>query len=86
MTAIQLRTELLSEISPMLDDESLMQKVLLYIKSLKASKQETIAEQQQKMVKESLTRAFDELKQAQRGEKDLKTADEFIKEFYLRQK
>ena len=38
---------------------------------------------QQQFVKESLTRAFDELTQAQRGEKQLKTADEFIKELGL---
>ncbi|MBP5369920.1 MAG: hypothetical protein J6Z01_15855 [Bacteroidales bacterium] len=83
MTAVELRSELFYEISPLLDDESLMMKVINFVKGLKSTKQDSVTVKQQQLVKESLTRAFDELKQAQRGEKQLKTADEFIKELGL---
>ncbi|MBO7565925.1 MAG: hypothetical protein J6T60_02355 [Bacteroidales bacterium] len=83
MTAVELRSELFYEISPLLDDESLMMKVINFVKGLKSTKQDSVTVKQQQFVKESLTRAFDELKQAQRGEKQLKTADEFIKELGL---
>ncbi|MBQ3655926.1 MAG: hypothetical protein II956_03635 [Bacteroidales bacterium] len=83
MTAIELRSELLYEISPLLDDESLMEKIINFVRDLKMSRQENITIKQQQFVKESLTRAFDELKQTERGEKRLKTADEFIKELGL---
>jgi len=39
MTAIQLRTELLREISPLLDSESAMKKLLDFVKTLVPAKQ-----------------------------------------------
>jgi len=80
MTAVELRSELFYEIIPLLDDENLMAKIINFVKGLKTARQDSVTIKQQQFVKESLTRAFDELKQAQRGEKELKTADEFIKE------
>lgn len=83
MTAVELRSELFYEIIPLLDDENLMAKIINFVKGLKTARQDSVTIKQQQFVKESLTRAFDELKQAQRGEKELKTADEFIKELGL---
>ncbi|MBQ3642586.1 hypothetical protein II906_11790 [bacterium] len=60
-----------------------MEKIINFVRDLKMSRQENITIKQQQFVKESLTRAFDELKQTERGEKRLKTADEFIKELGL---
>lgn len=83
MTAMEIRSELFYEINPILDDENLMLKILNFVKSIKSARQDKIVAKQQEFVKASLSRAFSELKQVERGEKELKTADEFIKELGL---
>ena len=83
MTAMEIRSEFFYEINPILDDENLMLKILNFVKSIKSARQDKIVANQQEFVKASLSRAFSELKQVERGEKELKTADEFIKELGL---
>ena len=55
-------------------------KLLDFVKTLKSTKKQTKRERQEAYVKESLTRALDEVEQAKREGRKLKTLDDFIVE------
>lgn len=87
MTAIQLRAELFREMNPLLDSEAALEKMLAFVRTLVAAKKDktddTKTARQQAYVKETLTRALNEVKEAQREGRKLQTVDEFIKELRM---
>lgn len=80
MTTTQLRAKLFREMNPLLDSEAALTKLLDFVKTLKSTKKQTKRERQEAYVKESLTRALDEVEKAKREGRKLKTLDDFIEE------
>ena len=86
MTTIQLRAELFREMNPLLDSEAALKKMLAFVRTLGTKKDktnDTKTARQQAYVKETLTRALNEVKEAQREGRKLQTVDEFIKELRM---
>ena len=90
MTAIQLRAELFREMNPLLDSEAALEKMLAFVRTLVPAKKvkadDAKTERQQAYVKETLTRALQEVKAAKREGHKLQTVDEFIKELRMEEK
>ena len=84
MTAVQLRAELFREMNPLLDSEAALEKMLVFVRTLvpekKAKADDAKTARQQAFVKDSLTRALQEVKAAKREGRKLKTFDEFLEE------
>ena len=82
MTAIQLRAELFREMNPLLDSEAALEKMLAFVRTLvpatKVKADDAKTERQQAYVKETLTRALQEVKAAKRGEIKMMTEEEFL--------
>jgi len=82
MTAIQLRAELFREMNPLLDSEAALEKMLAFVRTLVPAKKvkadDAKTERQQAYVKETLTRALQEVKAAKRGEIKMMTEEEFL--------
>ena len=80
MTAIQLRAELFREMSPLLDSEAAMEKLLKYVRKLAAKKNDPTL-----MTKEEFFANGDEaLEQAQKGQVHRMEPDESLDDFLKR--
>ncbi|MBQ9165016.1 MAG: hypothetical protein IJ163_09625 [Bacteroidaceae bacterium] len=80
MTAIQLRAELFREMSPLLDSEAAMEKLLKYVRKLAAKKNDPTL-----MTKEEFFAIVDEaLEQAQKGQVHRMEPDESLDDFLKR--
>ncbi|MBQ9362032.1 MAG: hypothetical protein IJT97_01295 [Bacteroidaceae bacterium] len=80
MTAIQLRAELFREISPLLDSEAAMEKLIKYIKKLTAKKEDPTL-----MTKEEFFNRVDEAReQIRRGEGIRMLPNESLDDFLKR--
>ena len=80
MTAIQLRAELFREMSPLLDSEVAMEKLLKYVRKLAAKKNDPTL-----MTKEEFFANVDEaLEQAQKGQVHRMEPDESLDDFLKR--
>jgi hypothetical protein len=80
MTAIQLRAELFREMSPLLDSEAAMEKLLKYVRKLAAKKNDPTL-----MTKEEFFANVDEaLEQAQKGQVHRMEPDESLDDFLKR--
>ncbi len=80
MTAIQLRAELFREMSPLLDSEAAMEKLLKYVRKLAAKKNDPAL-----MTKEEFFANVDEaLEQAQKGQVHRMEPDESLDDFLKR--
>ena len=78
MTAIELQSELLREINPIVDDEGLMRKVINYVRKLVHTHAEVVAPKEE--IKANLRDAFAEFKEYQEGRVTLQSADELLDE------
>lgn len=82
MTAIQLRAELFREMNPLLDSEVALEKMLMFVRTLVPAKKmksdDAKTARQQAYVKETLTRALNEVEAAKRGEIKMMTEEEFL--------
>lgn len=80
MTAIQLRAELFREMSPLLDSEAAMEKLLKYVRKLAAKKNDPTL-----MTEEEFFANVDEaLEQAQKGQVHRMEPDESLDDFLKR--
>lgn len=80
MTAIQLRAELFREMSPLLDSEAAMEKLLKYVRKLAAKKNDPAL-----MTEEEFFANVDEaLEQAQKGQVHRMEPDESLDDFLKR--
>ena len=80
MTAIQLRAELFREMSPLLDSEAAMEKLLKYVRKLAAKKNDPTL-----MTKEEFFANVDEaLEQAQKGQVHRMEPDESLDDLLKR--
>ena len=80
MTAIQLRAELFREMSPLLDSEAAMEKLLKYVRKRAAKKNDPTL-----MTKEEFFANVDEaLEQAQKGQVHRMEPDESLDDFLKR--
>ena len=80
MTAIQLRAELFREMSPLLDSEAAMEKLLKYVRKLAAKKNDPAL-----MTKEEFFANVDEaLEQEQKGQVHRMEPDESLDDFLKR--
>lgn len=86
MTTLQLRAELLNEINPIFDDDSLMREVIDFVRGLTLKKRkenvETIDIQHDtdEYILSGLSQSLKEFKEYKEGKRQFKTADEFLKE------
>lgn len=78
MTAIELQSELLREISPIAEDEGLMRKVIGYVRNLARGRDATAEADEE--IRTNLRQAFAEFKECQEGRLELQDADDFLQE------
>ena len=76
METVQLRAELFREMSPMLDSDVMLQKMLAYVKSLFAAEQESVRQQTLNKIDHS----FGQLRQMQEGTMKGIDAEELLNE------
>lgn len=86
MTTLQLRAELLNEINPIFDDDSLMREVIDFVRGLTLKKRKEkavpidIPHDSDEYILSGLSQSFKEFKEYKEGKRHFKTADEFLKE------
>lgn len=78
MTAVELQTELLREISPIAEDEGLMRKVINYVRDLVRIKDEEVETKED--VVGNMREAFAEFNQYKEGQLEFQSADDLLNE------
>ena len=86
MTTLQLRAELLNEINPIFDDDSLMREVIDFVRGLTLKKRKEkavpidIPHDSDEYILSGISQSFKEFKEYKEGKRQFKTADELLKE------
>lgn len=86
MTTLQLRAELLNEINPIFDDDSLMREVIDFVRGLTLKKRKEkavpidIPHDSDEYILSGISQSLKEFKEYKEGKRQFKTADEFLKE------